>query len=455
MKISKRILFYRITDDSILMINSLTGAMDIVNKQIYDLLTSHESSGHTRIDDDTIEALKKRGYLIENNDEEEGRLRRLADAYAESKKRQGFVICPTYSCNLRCTYCFEDKLTHGNNLFMGDGDIERVFAAIDELRQVYSNRNNSVELFGGEPLLPRTKDFVGKVLKEAKRRSLSVRIVTNGVHLNQFTNELSAYRELIGSVQITLDGPKDIHDKRRKSASDRGTFDKVCSSIDTLLKLQIHVTARVNVDLQNISSVPALFNHMVSSGWIDNPYFSCNLSPVQDHTLKKNYEYLLTEDRLVEEVFEAIKSSPRSENTFQLNMFRNLKHIKAVLSGKKSVQPLLHYCEANNLENMIFGPDGYIYACTESMGNKEFAIGEFRPILKMYEKAIESWSNRNVLTIEKCRECDIALLCGGGCAYSAIMVNGDINEPVCNRARETIFAYLNYVKDDLLKKASA
>lgn len=454
MEVSKRILYYKIADDMILMINTLSGAIDIINPQVYDALTRYDSLGYQHIDELTQQRLQKRGYIT-NKDSEERLLQLIGNAFVKAQKRLSFVVCPTYSCNLRCTYCFEGDLTSRNHASLEEADIEHLFSAIDELRQTYSDRNASIELFGGEPLLPKAKGFVGRLLEEAKHRSLPVSIVTNGIHLDQFIEVLRPNQDTIRLVQITLDGPADVHDRRRKYADNRGTFNNVCASIDTLLNLNIKVSVRVNTDLQNIDSVPELLEFMVKSGWVGNPYFTCNLSPVQDHALKKSYEYLLTEDELVARVLGMLKSIPGSEEVFKLNMFRTLGHIMSVIKRSSSIQPMLYYCEANNLENIVFGPDGYIYACTECMGSKELAIGEFKPALKLYGEAVKMWNGRNVLTLDECRECDIALLCGGGCAYSALKVNGNINKPVCNRARETIFAYLDYVRDELANATSA
>ncbi len=455
MKLSKRVLFHAISDDSVLMINTLTGAMDIITADLYQILLSCKSSGQPHIDEVTLKRLERRGYLITDKAEEARLLQQVTSAYGRATKRLGFVICPTYACNLRCTYCFEGKLPSESHAYMGEKDVDLVIEAIDRLRQTYSDRKTSIELFGGEPLQPKTKGFISKLFKEARHKAIPVGITTNGTHLNRFIDVLDANKDIIRSIQITLDGPKDIHNLRRKSANEGGTFDKICSSISTLLDHGIKVAVRVNVDLQNIDSVPELLNQMVKRGWVGNPYFGCNLSPVRDHTFKKNYPYLLSEDKLVGKVLGMLKSTPGATNVFRLNMFRNLAHIMSVLDGKTPVQPQLYYCEANNMENIVFGPDGYIYVCTESVGTKELAIGEFKPTLKMYDEAVEMWNGRNVLTLDKCKECDIALLCGGGCAYSAIAVNGDINKPVCNRARETILAYLDYVKDELTDMASA
>ncbi len=451
MKTSKYVLSYQISEESTLLINTLTGAVDLVDSQVYRFLQSPDL-GQGRIDRSMIERLKKRGYLVESDAAEEARLQMVADTFKNSKKRLSFTICPTYSCNLRCTYCFEGELTHNGKAFMNTADVGLVFQAIDELMQTFG-RESTIELFGGEPLLPKTKPLVEKIFKETAKRSLTIGIVTNGTYLDKFSDLLNANRDLIRSVQITLDGPQSVHDLRRKYADGKGTFASTRSAIDTLLKIQINTAVRVNVDRQNIDLVPELYSEFIKNGWVDNPHFLCNLSPVRDHAQKGNYDYFLSEDKLVSEVFRLFEN-PAYKKVFQLNMLRNLAHIRSVLESGRPVQPMFHYCEANNLESMVFGPDGYIYACTEVMGDKEHAIGEFRPTLKMYDEAVKLWNGRNVLAMGECKECDIALLCGGGCAYSALAVNGDINKPVCNRVRETILAYLDYIRDDLAAEAS-
>jgi len=176
------------------------------------------------------------------------------------------------------------------------------------------------------------------------------------------------------------------------------------------------------------------------------------MSPVLDHTLSSQYEHLVPEDVLVKDILDMTKTNPEIEEVFGLNMFRNLAYLRSVIAGSKTVPPMINYCEANYLENLIFGPDGLIYACTECLGKPDLAVGSFVPSLKFDYKKLAIWNDRSIFRIEKCRDCDIAFLCGGGCAYSAMFVNGNIDEPVCNHAHETIHAYLSYLGDKLCAK---
>ena len=455
MEINKRVLPYRISDESTLLINSLTGAIDIITPEILYYLENIKSTKNAPIDDLTRERLKRRGYIFESIEDETRWLQYIVDAYSKTEKNLSFVVCPTYGCNLRCTYCFEGDLTSDSQNSMSIADVGMMFKAIDKLSDVYKSRSRSIGLFGGEPLLPANKNIVLCVLEEAQKRALPVGIVTNGVFIEQYTDVLNQYKELISSVQVTIDGPERVHDMRRKSSAGKGSFDKVCSAIDMLLQMKINVRARTNIDTQNLGYMQELFDYIQVKRWHESPHFAANLTPVEDHSCKNTYEFFVPQNNLVEQILGKLRMTPELGNLFQLNMFRTLRHINSVVSASGQTFPLLYYCEANNFEQAVFGPDGHIYACTEGMGNPEMAIGTYSPELRLDEEAINKWTGRSVLTIDKCKECDIALLCGGGCAYSALAVNGDINEPVCNNARETIYAYLDYIKADLSGKATA
>ena len=65
-------------------------------------------------------------------DEEEAKLqdlrRRINQAELPLTK---FVICPTYTCNLACSYCYESDLTRQKGV-MSSEQLRLAMAAIDE-----------------------------------------------------------------------------------------------------------------------------------------------------------------------------------------------------------------------------------------------------------------------------------------------------------------------------------
>jgi len=55
---------------------------------------------------------------------------------------------------------------------------------------------------------------------------------------------------------VTLDGPPEIHDRRRVLHNGLGTFARVAAGIDALLAAQIPVNLRVVVDRENLPTLP-------------------------------------------------------------------------------------------------------------------------------------------------------------------------------------------------------
>ena len=49
--------------------------------------------------------------------------------------------------------------------------------------------------------------------------------------------------------------------------------------------------------------------------------------------------------------------------------------------------------------------------------------------------------------MEKCSKCEIAPFCGGGCPFASISVKHDINDPVCDDAKEVFSDYIDSIKD--------
>jgi radical SAM protein with 4Fe4S-binding SPASM domain len=55
-----------------------------------------------------------------------------------------------------------------------------------------------------------------------------------------------------------------------------------------------------------------------------------------------------------------------------------------------------------------------------------------------WDNQIYSWQSRDITTIEKCKTCDVALACGGGCASVAKNKFGHPNNPDCRPVKELL-----------------
>lgn len=145
------------------------------------------------------------------------------------------------SCNLRCTYCF---YTEKENLYGGPARF-RMSAEILEsfIRQYITSQDTPEVQFawqGGEPTLLGIDFFkraVSLQAKYAEDRKIANTIQTNGTVLtDDWCRFFKKNNFLVG---LSIDGPRDLHDRYRVKASGRPTFDAVMAAVARLKKHKV------------------------------------------------------------------------------------------------------------------------------------------------------------------------------------------------------------------------
>ena len=126
----------------------------------------------------------------------------------------------TGRCNMKCVFCKWSKV--------GKPELP-TNKALEVIDAVCSIGVPFFDLSGGEPLL--RKD-IHELAKRAASHGCMVSMNTNGTLLNE--GRLSKLVDVLDLVVVSLDGPKEIHDKIRGVP---GTYDKTVQAI-TLLKTQ-------------------------------------------------------------------------------------------------------------------------------------------------------------------------------------------------------------------------
>jgi uncharacterized protein len=441
----------RINSRYTLINNTLTGALDIIDNHIWDVV---EERKFCSIDSKPLSNLIERGYLYSDPKKEDQILVKLYNSYTKraSSRPLRIVFCPSYSCNLRCTYCFQTDLPSNPNKFMSSKILDDSINAAKELSKERSGKVDSVELFGGEPLLLKNKSALKKIFKFAQEKDAPITIVTNGVLAGDLIDVLLPVKEKILMLQITVDGPAEIHDKRRIFPSGKGSFDKISESIDKLLKNNIRANIRVNIDNTNIGYLPKFYEYLSKKKWLKHPYFNIMLALVTDHSTLDYDDVIIPEEKLLEKLIKIYDKYPELEETFGFYKFKPLRHILDLIKGAPNVSPKFVNCESNLLEMIIFCPDGYIYACGESLGHPEYAIGKFSPNIEFYPEKKKLWTERTILNIEKCRKCKFAPLCGGGCAFASILIYKNNSKPICERYQQVLDTFIKLRGEKLLKK---
>lgn len=444
MHISKYVSRFDIDGRHSLLISSLTGAADILdetNKKAWLDLAANSGSVPEQ---SFVATLTERGYVFPSEEMEANLFANMVSAFHEARKNEvlRLAVCPTFQCNLACKYCYEGQLPQTSTDALTEQDVLHLFRVID---CVYGGRKQrvSVELTGGEPLLPRNKAAVGRIFEESVKRDYHVGAVSNGVCLaSHFADLFLQYPRHISFIQVTLDGPPDIHNKRRVFRNGDGTFDQVAASIEFLVANKIPTRLRVNIDSSNVPHLSRFARIILQRGWLANGCLECDIAPVLDHRGQSRYAHLTPESELMKKVWDICSQDPHVREVFRFRLFRVLQHVSGIVEeGKGFPSPCVQYCEANSPNFFVFGADGFIYACGEAVGNPQFAIGRFLPEYEIWPDKEHLWRGRDIASVSSCKECSIAGLCGGGCTFSAMVRHGSPNAGICSGAQNLLQGY--------------
>lgn len=137
------------------------------------------------------------------------------------------VLEITQDCNFRCTYCpgsgnYYTQPRKHLNVKMSK---ETAFRSIDFFLKNTNYPNPEISFYGGEALLQ--KRLIRECMEYARniKNGVTFRIQTNGFLLDE--KFFKVIKDFDVNVDISIDGPKEIHDTNRLLPSGNGTFDKI------------------------------------------------------------------------------------------------------------------------------------------------------------------------------------------------------------------------------------
>jgi uncharacterized protein len=346
-----------------------------------------------------------------------------------------YIFLFSYNCNLSCGYCFQHKSPKGaRKSNMTEKSIDVFFQAMSTIEHESSNNEGTsrlITLFGGEPFLPENRRLIEQLIKRAREiPNIKIDAVTNGINLHLFLEFLNVND--ISKIQVTIDGPEDIHNKVKGSKHKFSAYQITLNNIDKCLQQGVKVSLRLNVDQNTINYLPELTREFQKRDWLSNKLFTSYYTGIRedDGRMSSNITSLFKKyDSLVEVT---------SDVNFIRSPDKNLEDsLTKTIREKGDPIDLFKYtaCGAH-LNGYIFGPDNNIYLCTE-LTEPGFAVGKVSlnndaPEVTFYNDILTSWKNRHVDNLKDCLQCPYVFFCAGGCANYAQLQNGDIYKVVCN-----------------------
>jgi radical SAM protein with 4Fe4S-binding SPASM domain len=152
----------------------------------------------------------------------------------------------TEQCNLRCTHCYQEETKTGE---LSLPEVKETITEISEMFSAWAGQyemalSPSFNITGGEPFL--RKDLF-EILSEIRGRGYDVFVLTNGTLIDE--SRARSLKELgIKGVQVSLEGPEEIH----KMIRGKGSFALSLQGIRHLLDAGLRVT--VNTTLSAINA---------------------------------------------------------------------------------------------------------------------------------------------------------------------------------------------------------
>jgi uncharacterized protein len=423
MLLSKHNIIAPIADSNdFFIVNPLHKSADIISEEELKLLQN-------KIDVDG--EFKSRGYMVDEVAEKKAFKLAYLDFIEEREKDETqLFFVPNYSCNFACSYCYQEGYEPVKQTLNKDV----IDAFFEYVRIEFAGTKKYITVFGGEPLLPgeNQRNLITYFIQKANEAELDLAFVTNGFTLTEYIDILKLAR--IREIQVTLDGTQEIHDARRYMKGKQPTFDKIVAGIDACLASNMEVNLRMVVDKDNIDNLAELSRFAIERGWTKSPLFKTQIG--------RNYELHYcnsTPDRLFDRatlygyMYELIKKHP-----YIVEFYKPAYSIAKYISEHNALPtPLFDSCPACKTE-WAFDYTGTIYSCTATVGKKGEELGTYFPKISKNESVIEEWQNRDITTIEKCKTCDVALACGGGCASVAKNKFGHPNNPDCRPVKELL-----------------
>jgi radical SAM protein with 4Fe4S-binding SPASM domain len=321
------------------------------------------------------------------------------------------VFNVTRNCNLRCVHCYSNSGTRSYQ----DLPLDTWLRAV---RQAADMGVKHILLSGGEPLMRRDLHLIAK---EAHDYGIRVELSTNGTMITE--ERISELKNYIDYVGVSLDGPKEIHDKVRGV---EGAFERALEGLKVAKKFGLKTGLRMTLTRLNYAHVDEVFRimkendidricfyHLAYAGRADAGLDIPNserlkvIEKIADYAKNTDFE-VLTADNPVDGIL--LYKMTRSPTVYEL-LKRN--------GGNKSGERIADV-----------SPEGIIYP------------DQFTPIpIGVIENLKEPWDKPHPLVAKlrdrkkyvKCSSCPFFEVCNGGLRARAYAVTGDFweRDPSC------------------------
>ncbi len=319
----------------------------------------------------------------------------------------------TLSCCFSCKYCGSS----GGKARENELTTEECLAVVSQLSDLSCRR---VNLIGGEVFMRRDWEIIVRALRRA---GIRVTIITNGFLFRK--DLIDSLKELdIESVAVSLDGPREVHDKYRQE----GSYDRAVAAVSVLSAAKIPVSVISTLNAENVKLLPVLYETLKTY-----PIFAWQLqacSPM-GNAANGGTPWRFSFREAVDFVETHRRTAP-----FALGIADNIGYYtetEGSLRGIQSGHAFFTGCRAG-LTTLGIDSVGNVRGC-ESMYDERFNEGNVRErtLREIWEDPDAFSYNRSFtagLLTGKCASCPEGWRCAGGCRSYNWFTHGKLYENI-------------------------
>jgi radical SAM protein with 4Fe4S-binding SPASM domain len=293
-------------------------------------------------------------------------------------------------CNLNCLHCGATKEKYEKEL-----STKQIKDLINQLSDM------KVRFFaatGGEPLL--RKDIL-EVMDYASKKGLKTGLATNGFFIDEIKSK-KIKEAGISSIQISLDGPEEVHNKIRRNEL---SFQNAINAIKNLQKQKIKLlsvaTTASPFNFDCLMELKKILLRLKVKNWR-----ICVVMPIG-----RADKSLMLSPHNLKELFEFISSN---KDDIKIQMGENLPFL-AEYETKIRNSPLI--CPVGFTACCI-GTDGYVRGCPEMPDVEKFREGSIleKSFKEIWNVGFKKYRERVAIKEDKkCADCKNKNECYGGC----------------------------------------
>lgn len=395
-------------DGESLLFNAFTGNMVCVTGSLNNIID---------FDIDQRRRLAQLGFIVDSTPEDE--LKSVVNALGASSRRMYLVFTVATKCDLKCSYCFENREKRS---VMSLETLDLSLRWVEEQFAKGRFSDLSVIIFGGEPLL--VPNQLMSVLKGLTNIREKHNICKGPILLttNALIGDSFLFQQLcelgVTQIQVTFDGDASVTNSRRKSLRITDVYHETLARLPMLAGLS-ELTIKLNFSPKTVESIPRFMDDLSCVPGLKDKNFRIKPEPI--------VRYQSGDGEMINPSEEFGSNDIRLAKSFDL-ICRSAEERKIEIDRSAIFNTP---CMAFRESSYLLEPNGSLRSCISAFGMDSFSVGNVRTGADHIGQSLAR--SQRVKDLKTCVEdgCAYLPMCGGGCPYEKEFVTGKANGLLC------------------------